>query len=81
MRRAIARISLSVLGEFLGLSEGCHVYGVLRTHEDHERGTISLYLQGEELPDVDPDNPTPQVRLVYEKDNSGAVKLKAIEKC
>jgi len=78
MKRATVKMHLKLLDEALHLPEGCHVYNVLRMHEDYEDGTISLYLQGEGLPEVDPDKPTPQVQLVYEKVD-GKIGLKAIE--
>ena len=78
MKKAIVQMSMSALGEFLHLPKDCHVYSVLRTHDDYEYGSISLYLQGEGLPKADPTDSTPKVRLVYEKVN-GKVELKTIE--
>lgn len=80
MNRAITKMTMALLEDFLCLPKGCHIYAILRTPEDHRDGMISLYLQGEGMPEIDPSEPTPHIKLIHEKVN-GVGKLRGIEEC
>lgn len=77
MKRAITRMHLSLLENLLYLPKGCHIYGVVRTDEDLGRGTVSLCLEGEGIPEIDSDRLIPHVKITYEKVD-GEIGLKEI---
>ena len=63
MNRATLKITLNQLERLLGMPATAHIRTIIRSKTDPN--TYIFFLQGEGMPEVDPDKITPEAKLVW----------------